>query len=104
MGNPYYETKRPWHGLDDAWMTVGLCSNLEPEERARYFWDINADVRSKIIVERLKLRCHDCPVEGRCLAYALQADMHGVWGGTTRRERTRMPVKRRRALIALAVA
>lgn len=37
--------------------------------------------------------CRTCPVLGACLAWALQAgDLHGVWGGTTARERRAMAV------------
>jgi hypothetical protein len=37
--------------------------------------------------------CRTCPVLGSCLAWALQSgDLHGVWGGTTARERRAMAV------------
>lgn len=37
--------------------------------------------------------CHTCPVQGACLAWALNVgDLHGVWGGTTARERRAMAV------------
>jgi len=37
--------------------------------------------------------CRSCPVQGACLAWALEAgDLHGVWGGTTARERRAMAV------------
>jgi hypothetical protein len=37
--------------------------------------------------------CGTCPVQGPCLAWALQVgDCHGVWGGTTPRERRAMLV------------
>lgn len=31
--------------------------------------------------------CRHCPAINDCLAYALQFDLHGVWGGTSQRER-----------------
>lgn len=37
--------------------------------------------------------CRTCPVQGSCLAWALESgDLHGVWGGTTTRERRAMVV------------
>jgi hypothetical protein len=37
--------------------------------------------------------CGGCDVQGPCLAWALQVgDCHGVWGGTTPRERRAMLV------------
>jgi WhiB family transcriptional regulator, redox-sensing transcriptional regulator len=41
--------------------------------------------------------CADCPVQEECLAYALDYRIdHGVWGGTSERERRRI-LRRRRA-------
>ncbi len=41
--------------------------------------------------------CAECPVQGICLEYALANRIeHGVWGGTSERERRRI-LKRRRA-------
>ena len=37
--------------------------------------------------------CRTCDVQGACLAWALEVgDCHGVWGGTTPRERRAMLV------------
>lgn len=37
--------------------------------------------------------CRTCDVQGPCLAWALEVgDCHGVWGGTTPRERRAMLV------------
>ena len=36
-----------------------------------------------------KAICARCPVKAECRAYAIEHDLHGVWGGTTRRERER---------------
>jgi WhiB family redox-sensing transcriptional regulator len=41
--------------------------------------------------------CHRCLVVDECRAYAAEdRSLHGVWGGTTHRERTR-PLERRAA-------
>lgn len=31
--------------------------------------------------------CSDCPVNKKCLEYAMKVDVRGVWGGTTYKER-----------------
>jgi hypothetical protein len=53
--------------------------------------------------------CRTCDVQGPCLAWALEVgDCHGVWGGTTPRERRAMLVAWRadsdRALLPLLAA
>lgn len=41
--------------------------------------------------------CAGCPVRIVCLAHALHfPELHGVWGGTSERERVRMRAKLRR--------
>lgn len=39
--------------------------------------------------------CDDCPVQRDCLEYAIDHEEHGVWGGTSERERRR--IRRQRA-------
>ena len=40
--------------------------------------------------------CRDCPVKTACLEYALANHIdHGVWGGTSERERRRIARRRR---------
>lgn len=34
--------------------------------------------------------CASCPVTAQCLEFALQAEVTGVWGGMTSRERNRL--------------
>ncbi|KAA0233196.1 MAG: WhiB family transcriptional regulator [Actinobacteria bacterium] len=42
-------------------------------------------------VEVARRICADCPVKGICLEYALANRIdHGVWGGTSERERRRI--------------
>jgi len=40
-------------------------------------------------VDALRI-CRTCPVRDECLAHALDADEHGIWGGTTEAERRAM--------------
>lgn len=34
--------------------------------------------------------CAKCPVRDECLQYAIDEDLDGIWGGTTRIQRLRM--------------
>jgi hypothetical protein len=36
--------------------------------------------------------CKQCPIQQRCLNYALCFDSYGIWGGLTRRQRNRLPL------------
>jgi WhiB family redox-sensing transcriptional regulator len=49
-------------------------------------------------VEVAKRVCVDCPVKSPCLEYAMEHHIdHGVWGGTSERERRRIARQRRLA-------
>ncbi|MCL4312775.1 MAG: WhiB family transcriptional regulator [Actinobacteria bacterium] len=49
-------------------------------------------------VEIARRICADCPVRSQCLEYALIYRIdHGVWGGTSERERRRILRRRRLA-------
>lgn len=71
-------------GRDPAWRTRGACQHVDPET---FFPAPSEPADSAIAL------CRPCPVQGACLAWALRAgDLHGVWGGTTARERRAMAV------------
>lgn len=71
-------------GRDPAWRTQGACQNVDPET----FFPAPSEPADTAVA-----LCRTCPVQGSCLAWALQAgDLHGVWGGTTARERRAMAV------------
>lgn len=71
-------------GSDPAWRTRGVCQNVDPET----FFPAPSEPADAAMA-----LCRTCPVLGSCLAWALQAgDLHGVWGGTTARERRAMSV------------
>ncbi|HEX5540307.1 MAG TPA: WhiB family transcriptional regulator [Micromonospora sp.] len=68
--------------VDDAWRMRGVCQNVDPET---FF-----PAPSESADEAVEL-CRTCEVRGPCLAWALEVgDCHGVWGGTTPRERRAM--------------
>ena len=71
-------------GHDPAWRTRGACQDVDPET----FFPAPSEPADAAMA-----LCRTCPVLGSCLAWALQAgDLHGVWGGTTARERRAMAV------------
>ncbi|MEV4463142.1 WhiB family transcriptional regulator [Micromonospora echinofusca] len=69
---------------DEAWRTRGTCQNVDPET---FFPAPNEPADAAVAL------CCSCDVQGSCLAWALDVgDLHGVWGGTTPRERRAMLV------------
>jgi hypothetical protein len=69
---------------DPAWRMRGLCQSVDPET----FFPAPSEP-----AETAMALCRTCDVRGSCLAWALDAgDCHGVWGGTTARERRAMLV------------
>jgi hypothetical protein len=77
---------------DEAWRTQGVCRGIDPET---FFPAPNEPADAAVSL------CRGCDVQGPCLAWALEVgDCHGVWGGTTPRERRAMLVAwRERVLV-----
>lgn len=72
---------------DTKWMADGLCANKPP---ALFF------PSDGVGVEKAKSICAECPVMHACLEYALENRIdHGVWGGTSERQRRRIARARR---------
>ena len=72
---------------DTGWMAEGNCRNHPP---ATFF------PSDGVGVDRARRICSTCPKTAMCLEYALVNRIdHGVWGGTSERERRRI-LKRRR--------
>ncbi len=70
-----------------GWMAQGLCRDYPP---AVFF------PSDGVGVDRARRICAECDVKGPCLEYALQQRIdHGVWGGTSERERRRILRTRR---------
>jgi len=73
---------------DGVWMDRGRCRDLPPST----FFPSDG-----VGVELARRICADCPVKVMCLEYALENRIdHGVWGGTSERERRRILRQRRR--------
>lgn len=76
--------------MESSWMHRGNCQDYPP---STFFPSdgVGVDIARKI--------CAGCPVQGPCLEYALANHIdHGVWGGTSERERRRIAKRRRQAL------
>ncbi len=64
------------------WMEDGICRNLNPDT----FFPSDG-----VGVEVAKRICATCPVVNTCLEFALENRIdHGVWGGTSERQRRRI--------------
>ena len=73
--------------MDTNWMAAGLCADQPPET----FFPSDG-----VGVEVARRICAGCPVKEPCLEHALRNRIdHGVWGGSSERERRRI-LKRRR--------
>jgi WhiB family redox-sensing transcriptional regulator len=68
--------------VDTEWMALGECADKPP---SLFFPSdgVGVDVARRV--------CAECPVRSECLEYALANRIdHGVWGGTSERERRRI--------------
>ncbi len=73
--------------MECEWMARGRCRNMDP---AVFFPSDGIGVQA---AQRI---CSECPVKTPCLEYALVNRVdHGVWGGTSERERRRILRSRR---------
>lgn len=81
---------------ETEWMAAGNCRYEPP---ATFF------PSDGVGVEIAKRICADCPVKEPCLEYALAHRIdHGVWGGTSERQRRRILKQRRLAATAVATS
>jgi len=79
--------------MTHEWMARGRCASIPPST----FFPSDG-----VGVEVARRICADCPVKAPCLEYALENRIdHGVWGGTSERERRRI-LRRRRLSLASA--
>jgi WhiB family redox-sensing transcriptional regulator len=75
--------------MSEEWMAKGLCRDRAPST----FFPSDG-----VGVEVARRICAECPVKAQCLDYALRNGIdHGVWGGTSERERRRIARRRRLA-------
>lgn len=73
--------------MDTTWMGEGKCREVDPE----LFFPSDG-----VGVIKARKVCAQCPVQAKCLEYALENQIeHGVWGGASERERRRLLRSRR---------
>jgi WhiB family redox-sensing transcriptional regulator len=78
--------------MSTNWMGQGNCRDHPPST----FFPSDG-----VGVELARRICATCPVQAPCLEYALRNRVdHGVWGGTSERERRRIARSRRLARTA----
>jgi WhiB family redox-sensing transcriptional regulator len=81
--------------MDADWMSDGRCRDMDP---AIFFPNDGVGVQ---VAQRI---CAECSVRAKCLEYALVNRIdHGVWGGSSERERRRL-LRQRRIARARAAA
>ncbi len=69
---------------DPRWMADALCRGMDPDLFFPERGDLNATREAKKV-------CATCPHQAPCLEYALvHHEEHGVWGGTSPRDRRRL--------------
>lgn len=84
-----------YRSMETNWMTRGNCSDKPP----KLFFPSDG-----VGVEKAKRICADCPYKEPCLEYALANKIdHGVWGGTSERQRRRIAKARRQAAVELSL-
>ena len=68
------------------WMSRGACQGADPE----LFFPIAANGPALEQIWAAKGICRCCPVRRPCLSFGLKTPQDGIWGGTTREERSAM--------------
>ena len=73
--------------IESVWMAAGKCADMSPNT---FFPSDGSGVE---VAQKI---CADCPSKEPCLEYALTNRIdHGVWGGTSERQRRRILRARR---------
>lgn len=85
MGKTYQIT-RSAHGLDTSFMEDALC-HAEGHRGDLFYAELGRSAGERATTMEARSVCMRCPVQVDCFQYAVEADEHGVWGGTTRDER-----------------
>lgn len=86
----------PTSNEPDEWMLRAKCRGIDPAE---FFPSDGTGV------DKARRLCEQCVVKAECLEYALENRIeHGVWGGTSERERRRIQRSRRTVVSLTAVA
>lgn len=79
---------RPMIFRGPPWMQKAECKNHNPQ----MWWPSKSEAPNPVAISI----CNRCPVKDECLEYAVQdPECHGIWGGTSHKERIRIRRARR---------
>lgn len=68
----------------DGWRVASSCRDLD----ANMFFPAGETGPAAIQIAQAKAICRNCPVQMKCLEFALATHQdYGIWGGTTEEER-----------------
>lgn len=77
------------------WEERAACRDLDPSLAYRLFFPAQHRYAE---LAQARIICATCPVKAECLAFALDTHQdHGIWGGTSERERRGIRRRRRMA-------
>lgn len=65
----------------EPWMEGAVCRQTDPE---LWFPEVGSSATAA------KRICQQCPVLEQCLAYALENQEKGIWGGTSEKQRQKL--------------
>ena len=71
------------------WISQGACRNEDPE----IFFPVAAQGPALAQASAAKAVCRRCAVNAACLSFGLETMQEGIWGGTTREERSAMRLR-----------
>jgi WhiB family redox-sensing transcriptional regulator len=84
---------KEWEPLP-KWFDKANCAGVDPD----LFFPERGDTAT---VKEAKAVCSGCVVRLRCLNYAIvNGETHGIWGGTSERQRRRLRVARIKGMVA----
>jgi WhiB family redox-sensing transcriptional regulator len=73
-----FKVAKPKPNLPSEWKEEGRCKTIDSKI---FFSEIQAHTREALNA------CMECRVKDECRDYAIANQEHGVWGGTTERQR-----------------
>lgn len=81
--------------MDLGWQVDARCAGRNTDDFYTHGEDRSGPQLRREYHMRKELAelCSECPVQDACLAHALQYEHHGIWAGTTPKDRREMRVK-----------
>lgn len=79
------------------WAKEAACTDLDLSTSADIF-HLEKSVGRPTREQQFVQFCSDCPVKFECLSFGIVHDYYGVWGGTTRGQRKKIPSEIRESM------